>query len=80
MNTNTSQTAATKPLATAEVARRAGIAPARLAQWLANGKIDRPKMIVYQGRLVWLWTEDDIERVRLFGEKVRTQTGGDYKT
>jgi MerR HTH family regulatory protein len=66
MNTNTSTVVETKPVPTAEVARRAGISPARLAQWLASGKIERPKMILHQGRLVWLWTEDDIERVRLF--------------
>jgi hypothetical protein len=39
-----------------------------MGRWLATGRLQRPKMAVTDGRIVWLWTEADIERIRLFKE------------
>jgi DNA-binding transcriptional MerR regulator len=58
-----------KTLSISEVARQAGVNPARLGQWLATGKLQRPKMSVTGGRIVWLWTEADIERIRQYKAK-----------
>jgi transposase-like protein len=60
-----------KTLSNSEVARQAGVNPAQLGQWLATGRLERPKMAVRDGRIVWLWTEADIERIRLFKERLR---------
>jgi hypothetical protein len=60
-----------KILSNSEVAREAGVSPAKLGQWLATGKLKRPKMSVTGGRIVWLWTEADIERIRLYKAKRR---------
>ena len=62
---------AMKTLSTSEVAREAGVSPAKLGQWLATGKLKRPKMSATGGRIVWLWTEADIKRIRLFTAKRR---------
>jgi hypothetical protein len=59
-------------LSTREVARQAGVDPARLSIWLATGRIHRPKMLVTGGRMIWLWTDDDIERIRLYQQTVRS--------
>ena len=62
---------AMKTLSNSEAAKEAGVSPAKLGQWLATGKLRRPKMSVTGGRIVWLWTEADIERVRLYKAKRR---------
>ena len=63
-----------KTLSNAEVARQAGVNAAQMGQWLATGRLERPKMAVIDGRILWLWTEADIERIRLYGEKLRQAT------
>lgn len=60
-----------KALSNSEVARQAGVNPAQMGQWLATGKLRRPKMSVMGGRIVWLWTEADIERIRRYKEERR---------
>jgi MerR HTH family regulatory protein len=59
-----------KLLSNSEVARQAGVNPAQLCQWLATGKVERPKMSLVGGRIMFVWTEADIERVRAY--KART--------
>jgi DNA-binding transcriptional MerR regulator len=63
-----------KTLTTSEVARQAGVNPARLGYWLSTGKVRRPKMLATGGRIVCLWTEADIERIRVYSAKVRRHT------
>jgi hypothetical protein len=60
-----------KTLSNSEAAGQAGVSSAKLGQWLATGKLKRPKMLVTGGRIVWLWTEADIERIRLYKAKRR---------
>lgn len=72
-----------KPLSYSEVARQAGVSPSKLGQWLATGKLQRPKMSVTGGRVVWLWTEADVERIRRYKAKRRAQSpvkAGDDQT
>jgi len=55
-----------KTLSTFEVARQAGVHPGTLKRWLALGKLREPKVLVIGGRVVRLWKEADIERVRRY--------------
>ncbi len=64
-----------KTLSNAEVARQAGVNAAQMGQWLATGKLQRPKMAVTGGRILWLWTEADIERIRLYKDKTAPSRG-----
>jgi hypothetical protein len=59
-----------KTLSNSEVARQAGVNAAQMGRWLSTGKLQRPKMAVMDGRIVLLWTEADIERVRRYKEQV----------
>ena len=63
-----------KTLTNSEVARLAGVHPAKLGRWLATGKLRRPKMAVTGGRIVWVWTEADIERIRAYSAKLSRTT------
>ena len=58
-------------LSVSEAARRAGVDRARLSMWLATGRIERPKMLVRDRRVIYLWTDGDIERIRLYQEGLR---------
>lgn len=69
-----------KTLSTSEVAREAGVSPAKLRQWFATGKLERPKMSVTGGRIVWLWTEADIERIRQYKAKRRAISSVSHRT
>lgn len=55
-----------KTLSTLEVARQAGVRPGALRRWLATGELRGPKLLVIGNRVVRLWTEDDIARVRQY--------------
>ena len=63
-----------KTLTNSAVARLAGVHPAKLGRWLATGKLRRPKMAVSGGRILWVWTEADIERIRAYSAKLRRTT------
>lgn len=63
-----------KTLTTSEVARQAGVNPARLGHWLSTVKVRRPKMLATGGRMVCLSTEAEIERVRAYSAKLRRTT------
>jgi hypothetical protein len=61
---------AAKTQSNSEAARLAGVHPALLGRWLATGRLLRPQMVVIRGRIVRLWTEADIERIRAYKEAV----------
>ena len=53
-----------KRLSTPEVARLVGIHPITLERWLATGKVGAPRRLRVGGRIVRLWSSQDIERVK----------------
>jgi predicted site-specific integrase-resolvase len=55
-----------KALSTPEVAEAIGVHTITLERWLATGKIDGPKRLHVGGRVVRLWTDDDVKRLRKY--------------
>jgi transposase len=53
-----------KQFSTPEVARMAGISIVTLERWLASGRLESPKRLCVGARVVRLWNEKDVERVR----------------
>ncbi len=47
-----------------QVARMLGLPVTTLSTYINNGKIPRPKSVTSGRMTIYLWTEDDIERVR----------------
>ena len=57
------------PLSTKEVAQRLGVHRVTLEEWLRKGKVKRPKTIRIGGQIYRMWTDADLERLRLYKEK-----------
>jgi hypothetical protein len=53
-----------KMLSNVDVARQAGVHPGTLERWLAAGELRWPKILITGRRVVRLWKQEDIERVR----------------
>lgn len=47
-----------------DVARQAGVHPGTLERWLAAGELRWPKVLITGRRVVRLWKQEDVERVR----------------
>ena len=63
-----------KELSNSEVARQAGVHPVTLERWLATGELPWPKVLVMGCRVVRLWKEADIERIRRYKAKNGAKT------
>ena len=57
-----------------EAAREAGVNAATLYSWIEDGKVQRPATKI--GKQRWLWTDDDIERLKSFAA---SEHDGRYK-
>jgi DNA-binding transcriptional MerR regulator len=55
-----------KQFSTPEVAKMADIHTITLERWLSSGKLKSPKRLRVGGRVVRLWTSQDVERVRKY--------------
>jgi hypothetical protein len=55
-----------KALSNFEVAKQAGVHPGILERWLATGQLRWPKVSAMGGRIVRLWKQADIERIRRY--------------
>ena len=62
-----------KAITLCEVAHRAGVPPATLHRWLSTGKLRWPKTVVTHGRVLFLWEEQDIDRVRVYNARIHLQ-------
>jgi len=49
---------------TREAAQKLGIGHSTLAHYVDEGKVPAPERLATGGRIVHIWTDDDIERVR----------------
>ena len=58
-----------KTLSTPEVAKLVGIHEITLERWLATGKIAGPKQLRTGRRIVRLWTNQDVEKIRKFKQE-----------
>ena len=56
----------------AEAAREAGVNRDTLYSWIKDGKVQRPGTKI--GKRRWLWTDDDIERLKAFAGKRGAKT------
>ena len=54
----------------AEAARKLGLSPSGLSNYLRHGKIPPPEAVKTGGFVVFAWTEEDIERVRQLLPKI----------
>jgi predicted site-specific integrase-resolvase len=52
-----------RTFSTPQAAKRIGVSFITLHRWLRDGKI-RPQGIPLEGRILWLWTDEDIARGR----------------
>jgi predicted site-specific integrase-resolvase len=57
-------------LSTREAARKLGIAPNTLAQYIRVGKVPAPQLVTTGGITVHLWTNEEIERVHKLLPKI----------
>ena len=55
---------------TGEAATAVGITRATVQAWIAKKKIRPPKMIVFGNVSVRMWTESDVEKLRLAKQKL----------
>ena len=53
-----------KTLSNVEVAKQAGVHPVTLERWLSTGELRWPRVLAMAGRIVRLWKQADIERIR----------------
>ena len=51
-------------LSTREAAKKLGIEQSTLAKYITAGKVPTPETAKHGTRIIHLWTEEDIERVR----------------
>ena len=58
-----------KTYSTAEAARLIGVNRVTLQRWLIAGKMKEPKKIKAGGVEVRIWTDRDLDRVRLYKQK-----------
>jgi predicted DNA-binding transcriptional regulator AlpA len=58
-----------KQFSTPEVATMAGISVVTLERWLASGKIESPRRLRVGARVVRIWYEKDVERVRKYKQQ-----------
>lgn len=49
---------------TRQAAKKAGIHWVTLRRWLASGRIRPSQALPYDGRTLWCWTEEDVQRLR----------------
>jgi excisionase family DNA binding protein len=61
-----------KYLSTSAVAKLVGVHPLTLERWLSSGGLRWPKTQIAGGRVLRLWEEEDVERVRRY-KKVRRE-------
>jgi excisionase family DNA binding protein len=57
------------PRSTREIAKLVGVHLATLEEWLSKKKVESPKTIQVGAKSYRLWTDLDLERVRLYKEK-----------
>jgi recombinational DNA repair protein RecT len=53
-----------KRLSTREAARNLGISYATLSNHVAAGKVAAPEIVMVGGKIVHMWTEEEVEAVR----------------
>lgn len=55
-----------KPLSTNEVAKAIGVHPITVEKWIADKKIKGPKRLHVGARIIRLWTQADVKRLKKF--------------
>lgn len=57
-------------LSSKQVAKELGLTGATLSRYISAGKITAPKTATSGGMTIYLWTEEDVERVRRLLPKI----------
>jgi predicted DNA-binding transcriptional regulator AlpA len=68
-----------KVISTRQAAKKLGLHPATLANYIAVGKLPAPKTLEISGVTVYDWTEEDIEHVRKLLPKIANGRKTRYK-
>jgi hypothetical protein len=64
---------------TRQAARKLGITHATLSRYITARKLPEPKAVSSGGMTIHLWTEEDIERVRVLLPKIKNGRKTRYK-
>jgi predicted site-specific integrase-resolvase len=59
-----------KRLSTREAAKSLGISYATLSNHVAAGKVEAPEIVTVGGKIVHIWTQEEVERVRKLLPKI----------
>jgi predicted DNA-binding transcriptional regulator AlpA len=68
-----------KIISTREAAKKLGLHPATLANYIAVGKVPAPNTLQISGVNVYAWTEEEIEHVRQLLPKIANGRKTRYK-
>ena len=58
-----------KTFSTPQVSKLVGVHTITLERWLASGKVATPKRLIVGKRIVRIWTEKDVARVRKYKQE-----------
>lgn len=63
---------------TKQAARLIGVSWRTLVRWVESGKVNPSQVVRLNGIKVWLWTPDDVQRVRRYKAKFYWAGRGGY--